>query len=69
MTPLVQEATKLQVSWRLGEYSGEISLYACFIYLLFPVILFIQKKRVPVQMMFWSESVPFCLKNLDRKVM
>lgn len=32
MTPLVQEVTKLQVSWRPGKYSGKISLYTCFIY-------------------------------------
>lgn len=41
--PLAQEVTKFQVIWRLGEYSGEISLYTCFIYLLLPVILFILK--------------------------
>lgn len=41
--PLAQEVIKFQVIWRLGEYSGEISLYTCFIYLLLPVILFILK--------------------------
>lgn len=43
--PLAQEVTKFQVIWRLREYSGKIPVYTCFIYLLFPVILFILRKR------------------------